>query len=118
MKRKIKKCWSTIPQILTKRKTCMVRVFTMTLHCFFIFFLFFFVFVCVFLSINLCQSSYIVGNPVLFTRRYTSLVIRGSFMVRMFNATFNSTSAISWRLVLMMAETEVTGEDQRPSTNH
>jgi hypothetical protein len=36
----------------------------------------------------------------------------GWFMV--FNATFNNVSVISWRSVLLVAETGVPGENQRP----
>jgi hypothetical protein len=36
------------------------------------------------------------------------------FMV--FNATFNSISVISWRLVLLVKETKVPGENYRPAT--
>ena len=35
----------------------------------------------------------------------------------MFNATFNNISAISWRLVSLMEETTVPGENQRPAAN-
>ena len=35
-----------------------------------------------------------------------------------FNATFNSISAISWRSVLMVKETGVPGENHRPVTSH
>ena len=34
-----------------------------------------------------------------------------------FNATFNNISAISWRSVLLVEETGVTGENYRPSTS-
>ena len=36
----------------------------------------------------------------------------------MFNATFNNISAISWRSVLLVEETGVLGENQRPSASH
>ena len=35
-------------------------------------------------------------------------------MVMMLNATFNNISAISWRSVLLVEETEVPGENHRP----
>jgi hypothetical protein len=38
------------------------------------------------------------------------------FMV--FNATFNIVSVISWRSVLLVEETRVPGENQRPVVNH
>jgi hypothetical protein len=38
--------------------------------------------------------------------------------VMMFNATFNNISVISWRLVLLVEETGVPGENQRPSARH
>ena len=36
----------------------------------------------------------------------------------MFNATFNNISAISWRSVLLVEETGVLGENQRPAASH
>jgi hypothetical protein len=35
-----------------------------------------------------------------------------------FNATFNNLSAISWRLLLLVVETEVPGENHRPVASH
>ena len=35
-----------------------------------------------------------------------------------FNATFNNTSVISWRSVLLVEETEVRRENYRPVTSH
>ena len=35
-----------------------------------------------------------------------------------FNATFNNISVISWRSVLLVEETEVSGENHRPVTSH
>ena len=35
-----------------------------------------------------------------------------------FNATFNNISDISWRSVLLVEETGVTGENHRPVTSH
>jgi len=35
-----------------------------------------------------------------------------------FYATFNNISIISWRLVLLVEETEGLGENQRPVANH
>jgi hypothetical protein len=35
-----------------------------------------------------------------------------------FNATFNNISVISWRSVLLVEETGVHGENQRPATSH
>ena len=35
-----------------------------------------------------------------------------------FNAIFNNISAISWRSVLLVEETEVPGENNRPDANH
>jgi hypothetical protein len=36
----------------------------------------------------------------------------------LFNATFNNISAISWRSVLLVDETEVPGENHRPVGSH
>jgi len=39
-------------------------------------------------------------------------------MVVVFDATFNNISAISWRLDLLMEETGVHGENNRPIASH
>ena len=39
-------------------------------------------------------------------------------MVMVFNATFNNISVISWKSVLLVEETEVLGENQRPVASH
>jgi len=36
----------------------------------------------------------------------------------MHNATFNNISVISWRSVLLVEETRVPGENERPTTSH
>ena len=36
----------------------------------------------------------------------------------MFNDTFNNISVISWRSVLLVGETGVLGENQRPAASH
>jgi hypothetical protein len=36
----------------------------------------------------------------------------------MFNVTFNNSSVISWRSVLLVEETEVYGENHRPVVSH
>jgi hypothetical protein len=48
------------------------------------------------------------------------VVVIGYILVRVmvFKATFNNISAISWRSVLLMEETEVPGENHRPVTSH
>jgi len=35
-----------------------------------------------------------------------------------FNATFNTISAISWRLILLVEKTGVPGENHRPAASH
>ena len=35
-----------------------------------------------------------------------------------FNATFNNISVISWRIVLLVEETGISGENHRPVANH
>ena len=50
------------------------------------------------------------------TNTIKSLVER--VRVRMFNATFNNISVISWRSVLLVEETGVPGENHRPVANH
>ena len=45
--------------------------------------------------------------------------LRGvSVMVMVFSATFNKTSVISWRSVLLVEETGVPGENHRPVSSH
>ena len=39
-------------------------------------------------------------------------------IVMMFNATFNNISVISWRSVLLVEETRVSGENHRPVASH
>jgi hypothetical protein len=48
------------------------------------------------------------------------VVVIGYILVRVmvFKANFNNISAISWRSVLLMEETEVPGENHRPVTSH
>ena len=38
--------------------------------------------------------------------------------VRVFNATFNNSSVISWRSALLVKELDVTGENPRPVASH
>jgi hypothetical protein len=38
--------------------------------------------------------------------------------VMVFNATFNNISAISWQLVLLVEESGVSGENNRPVASH
>ena len=40
------------------------------------------------------------------------------FRFMVFNATFDNISVISWRSVLLVEETEVPGENQRPVVSH
>jgi hypothetical protein len=42
----------------------------------------------------------------------------GFVRVMVFNATFNNMSVISWRSVLLVDETEVSGEYHRPVASH
>ena len=35
-----------------------------------------------------------------------------------FNATFNNISAMSWQSVLLVEESEIPGENQRPAASH
>jgi hypothetical protein len=43
---------------------------------------------------------------------------RDRIIVYVLNATFNNISAISWQSVLLVAETEVPGENHRPAASH
>jgi len=47
-----------------------------------------------------------------------SAILLHKSMVVVFNADFNNISAISWRSVLLMEETRVTGENHRPVASH
>ena len=47
---------------------------------------------------------------------YVLLLLIIGFMV--FNATFNNISVISWRSVLLVEETEVSGKKHRPAASH
>jgi hypothetical protein len=50
---------------------------------------------------------------------YRETVIFMAALISMaFNATFNNISAISWRLVLLVEETGVSGENHRPVASH
>ena len=40
------------------------------------------------------------------------------FRVKVFNATFNNISAISWRSVLLVEENEIPGENLEPAARH
>jgi len=42
----------------------------------------------------------------------------GRFWFMVFNDTINNISAISWRLVLLVEETGVPGENHRPAASH
>ena len=42
----------------------------------------------------------------------------GCGWLKVFNATFNNISVISWRSVLLVEETGVPGENHRPVTSH
>jgi hypothetical protein len=44
--------------------------------------------------------------------------IQGSYMVMVFNGTFNNISVISWRSVLLVEETRVPGKNHRPAASH
>jgi hypothetical protein len=45
-------------------------------------------------------------------------MLRVRVKVMVFNATFNNNSIISWRSVLFVEETGVTGENHRSATSH
>jgi hypothetical protein len=46
------------------------------------------------------------------------IVYRLALWFMVFNATFNNISVISWRSVLLVEETGVTGETHRPVASH
>ena len=50
--------------------------------------------------------------------KHTFTMICFRFRIMVFNATFDNISVISWRSVLLVEETEVPGENQRPIVSH
>ena len=63
------------------------------------------------LSINLFKLDYNIH--VLLIWSYME-----GMWVMVFNAIFNNISVISWRLVLLVEETGVPGENHRPAASH
>ena len=45
-------------------------------------------------------------------------MIRVSVMIMVLSATFNNISVISWRSVLLVEETEVSGENHQPTASY
>ena len=52
------------------------------------------------------------------TRVPNQASVRVKFWVMVFNTTFNSISVLSWWSVLLMEETRVPDENQRPAVSH
>jgi len=50
--------------------------------------------------------------------KHLSYLNKGLVGFKVFNATFNNISVISWRSVLLVEETGVPGEDNRPVASH
>jgi hypothetical protein len=86
------------------------------------------VFVCVeFFNILLQQhsgssifglSSLLINEMLFFFNLEQNINIYLWLRVVVFNATFNNISVISWRLVSLVEEIGVPGENQRPATSH
>ena len=53
-----------------------------------------------------------------YTLHYKGSMSRKGVRVMVFNATCNNISFISWRSVLLVDETGVSGENHRPVTSH
>jgi len=62
----------------------------------------------------LILCCYLVGNMVVKVSGTAVLHLT----VNVFNNTFNNISVISWRSVLLVEETGVSGENHRPDTSH
>jgi hypothetical protein len=58
------------------------------------------------------------GLNLLKWRNYQCIILWGGVRVMIFNATFNNISGISWRSVLLMEETRVPRENNRPAASH
>ena len=50
--------------------------------------------------------------------KLAAIGLGGWWWVMVFNATFNNISVISWRLVLLVEETGVPGENHQPVASH
>jgi hypothetical protein len=61
-------------------------------------------------QIHLAMTT-IITSPLIFL-----YWLVGWFMVR--NANFNNISVLLWQSVLLVEETEVSGENHRPATSH
>jgi hypothetical protein len=58
------------------------------------------------------------GLNLLKWRNYQCIILWGEVRVMVFNATFNNISGISWWSVLLMEETRVPRENDRPAASH
>jgi len=82
--------------------------------------------------LNSCISPYYFYGDFLYFLKHMYIKITGYFIfllqfvrvfrkltgLRVFNATFNNISAISWRSVLLVVESGVPGENHRPVASH
>jgi hypothetical protein len=70
--------------------------------------------------LSICQlPDVLINEYTIFDFRFWQLNDhRAMISIMVFNATFNNISAISWRSVLLVGETGVLGENQRPVTSH
>ena len=74
----------------------------------------------VFDNIKCCQSYLCVNSYYLFDFIISFILYRVAILnkVMAFNATFNNISVLSWRSVLLVEETVVPGENNRPAASH
>jgi hypothetical protein len=66
-------------------------------------------------SIN--QSQWLLVDFIFKDCRHSNSIVWFDWFV-MFNVTFNNISFISWRLVLLVKETEKPGKNHRPVASH
>ena len=73
-----------------------------------------------FVSYNIKSSFYnkFNSNEINLNRILFVILFDEGVMVMVFNATFNNISAISWRSILLVEETEVPGENHQPVASH
>ena len=69
-------------------------------------------------SYNVVRLSCIDGSLSHCIYKLTQIICLKWVRVMVFNATFNNISVISWLSVLLVEETGVPGENQRPATSH
>jgi hypothetical protein len=67
-----------------------------------------------------CILLYIIGSWIigLFGSYHVGTMSKINIRAMVFNATVNNVSVISWKLVVLVEETQVLGENHRHAANH